>query len=131
MQNTSTNPAQIALDQLQVAFVQWRQQKTHSQAKIPLDLLEKARDLSDHFDDQTIRQKLGITSRQLQRIKSLKANPADPEPHFVEVTNTISPKPPLTISISLPNGLSVNISGFGSQPVSQIIDHIISGYQSC
>ena len=131
MQNTSTNPAQLALDQLQEAFAQWRQQKTYTQAKIPNDLLEKARHLSNHFDDQTIRQHLGINSRQLQRIKSLKANPSDSEPNFVEVTNNISPKSPLTISISLPNGLSVNISGFGSQPVSQIIDHIISGYQSC
>lgn len=131
MQDTSAGFAQRALNQLQEEFTQWRKHKTHSQAKIPLELLEKARELSDHFDDQTVRQQLGITAKQLNRIKSLRANPSDIDPNFVEIPNTVQSKPPLTITISLPNGLSVNISGFGEQPVSQILEHIISGYQSC
>ena len=131
MQDTSAGSAQRALNQLQEEFTEWRKHKTHSQAKIPLELLEKARELSDHFDDQTVRQQLGITAKQLNRIKSLRANPSDIDPNFVEIPNTAQSKPPLTITISLPNGLSVNVSGFGEQPVSQILEHIISGYQSC
>ena len=131
MKETSANQAQKALNQLQEEFTEWRKHKTHSQAKIPMRLLEKARELSDHFDDQTVRQHLGITPRQLQRIKSLKTEASDINPEFVELPNTPESKSPLTITVSLPNGLTLNISGFGKQPISQILDHIISGYQSC
>lgn len=131
MQDTSVSSAQRALNQLQEEFAEWRKHKTHTQAKIPAELLEKAHELSHHFDDQTVRQQLGITTRQLQRIKSLRTHPPDVQPNFVEIPQSVDNKPPMTITISLPNGLSVNISGLGTQPISQLVDHIISGYSSC
>ena len=107
----------------------------YSQAKIPEDLLKKAAELSHHFDDLSIRKRLGITDRQLNRIKSLKNDQThtDQSLSFVELPNsldTLQAQDPMNITISLPNGLSINISGFGSQPVTAIIERLLKQSES-
>lgn len=125
MQDTF-NSAQQALNQLHRDFAQWRQQKKSSQEKIPLLLLEQANALTQHFDDMEIRQTLGITARQLERIKGL--NGATEPPKFVELPKMDEDTSTLAVTISTPNGLTINISGFGDQPLSKVIDRIAGDY---
>ena len=60
----TNNSAHHALAQLDREFIEWRQHKKSSHDKIPLSLLQKANELTHHFDDLKIRNTLGITARQ-------------------------------------------------------------------
>lgn len=125
----SSRQAAEALTDLQIEFTQWRSNKLSSRERIPEALLSKASNLSNQLDDRQVQKTLGITAKQWKRIQSIKEQESvEPPQTFVEVPNEGSTSAgQLDISISLPNGAIVSISGLKNQSVSAMVELILEG----
>lgn len=126
MSNSSRQAAE-ALADLQIEFTEWRSNKATPRERIPETLLDKAADLSNHLGDREVQKSLGISSKQWQRIQSMHA-PAESPQQFVEVPNKGDVEVGwFDVSISLPNGAVVSISGLKNQSVSAMVERILEG----
>ena len=126
MSNSSRQAAE-ALADLQVEFIEWRSNKSTPRERIPETLLHKAADLSNHLEDREVQKALGISSKQWKRIQSM--NAADESAQsFVEVPNEADAElGQFDVSISLPNGAVVSISGLKNLSVSAMVERILEG----
>ena len=59
------------LDLVAAKFDQWRQQKKSRVEKIPASLLEEAQKLTEHLKVSIVRQRLGVTKEQLDKLNGI------------------------------------------------------------
>ena len=119
------------LDLVAAKFDDWRQQKTSQAEKIPVSLLEEAQKLTEHLKVSTVRQRLGVTKKQLDAYNNTKNNNKEStaETDFMQlvptVTNISSANPDLTIDICTSKGVKISLSGLREESPLALIEKLL------
>lgn len=116
------------LDKLAKEFELWRNQKQSLSERIPQTLLREAQKLSQHYKASAVRQKLGISKKQLDKLEALDRTPVDSSDFLAVYTEQPTPQlHELTIEITTPQGVKMTLSGFAEQHPLPFIAKLIEG----
>lgn len=134
----SQSREQAGLDQLEkvaLEFESWRRNKKSHTEKIPQSLLREAQKLTQHLGSTAVRQRLGITKGQLDKLEGPKptANEGSAQADFMQVVPVVNAKTPpatLTINICTPQGITISLSGLAHNDPLPLIAQLIEG-ESC
>ena len=119
------------LDLVVAKFEEWRQQKTSRAEKIPVSLLEEAQKLTEHLKVSTVRQRLGVTKRQLDAYNDAKNTRKKfvAETDFMQLVPTIANIPPATPSLSIDictsKGVKISLSGLSEESPLALIKKLL------
>lgn len=75
MTSTTEQQAQQQLDELSSSFAAWRAGKKHGREKIPMELLNQARQLSGALNTAIVCKRLGISWEVMRRVEGNSTTP--------------------------------------------------------
>ena len=119
----------LQLEKVAAEFSQWRIQKKSAAEKIPLSLLQAAQELSLYHKSSTVRQRLGLTKAQMDRLEDAAQPIVTPQkeeefltlvPHSAKTDDP----PALTVTITTPDGLTITLSGLSRQTPATLLDKL-------
>lgn len=119
----------LQLEKVAAEFSQWRIQKKSSAEKIPLSLLQAAQKLSLYHKSSTVRQRLGLTKAQMDRLEDVDQPMVTPQKEeefltLVPHSTKTDASQALTVTITTPDGLTVTLSGITGQTPATLLDKL-------
>lgn len=130
----SQSREQAGLDQLEkvaLEFESWRRNKKSHTEKIPQSLLREAQKLTQHLGSRAVRQRLGITKSQLDKLEGPKpkSDESIAQADFMQVVPVDAKTPPatLTVNICTPQGITISLSGLAYNDPLPLIAQLIEG----
>ena len=122
------------LDQLEkvaTEFDTWRSQKKHKNEKIPGSLLREAQKLTQHLEVKAVRQRLGITKGQMDKVNALKQVEATSTSDFLQLVpasgESALQHPSLTIDICTADGIKISLAGLSQKDPLALVAKLIEG----
>ena len=125
MTSTIEQQAQQQLDELSSSFAAWRAGKKHGREKIPMELLNQARQLSGALNTAIVCKRLGISWEVMRRVEGNSTTPVA-TPAFAELQLPHPGYlPALRVEIHTATGAHIVLSNLAGSP-SDIVARLLA-----